>query len=122
MLSFLDEDKAETIQPYDDALVVTLRIGGYMKRVLVDQGNKTEIMYPDLYKGLNLKLEDFITYDPPLLGFDGKVVVPRGQIGLHCDGCLFSLHSHCSRTLASFPRGRFFHSAFESEIFFQGPS
>ena len=27
-LSFLDEDKIETIQPYGDALVVTLRIGG----------------------------------------------------------------------------------------------
>ena len=27
-LGFLDEDKVGTIQPYDDALVVTLRIGG----------------------------------------------------------------------------------------------
>ena len=27
-LGFSDEDKAGTIQPYDDALVVTLRIGG----------------------------------------------------------------------------------------------
>ena len=27
-LSFLDEDKIGTIQPHDDALVVTLRIGG----------------------------------------------------------------------------------------------
>ena len=36
-LSFSDEDKIRTIQPYDDALVVTLRIGRYdVKRVLVD--------------------------------------------------------------------------------------
>jgi len=36
-LSFLEEDKVGTIQPYDDALVVTLRIKGYdVKRVLVD--------------------------------------------------------------------------------------
>ena len=28
VLSFLDEDKVETIQSYDDALVITLRIGG----------------------------------------------------------------------------------------------
>ena len=27
-LSFSDEDKAGTIQPHDDALVVTLKIGG----------------------------------------------------------------------------------------------
>ena len=36
-LSFSDEDKIGTIQPHDDALVVTLRIGGYdVKRAMVD--------------------------------------------------------------------------------------
>ena len=36
-LGFSDEDKAGTIQPHDDALVVMLRIGGYdVRRVLVD--------------------------------------------------------------------------------------
>ena len=37
-------------------------------------------MYPDLYKGLNLKPEDLTVYDSPLVSFDGKVVIPRGQI------------------------------------------
>ena len=41
-----------------------------------------EIMYPDLYKGLGLKLEDLSKYDTSLVGFDGKVVVPKGQIKL----------------------------------------
>nr|XP_023871762.1 uncharacterized protein LOC111984366 [Quercus suber] len=37
VLGFLDKDKVGTIQPHDDTLVVTLRIGGYdMKRVMVD--------------------------------------------------------------------------------------
>ena len=37
VLSFLDADKQGTIQPHDDALLVTLRIGGYdVKRVMVD--------------------------------------------------------------------------------------
>ena len=36
-LSFSDEDKVGTLQPHDDTLVVTLRIGGYnVKRVLAD--------------------------------------------------------------------------------------
>ena len=70
-----------TIQPHDDALVVTLRIGGYdVKMVMVDQGNRAEIMYPDLYRGLNLKLKDLIAYDSPLVSFNGKVVIPKGQI------------------------------------------
>ena len=33
-------------------------------------------MYPDLYKGLNLKLKDLERYDSPLMGFYGKLVVP----------------------------------------------
>ena len=37
VIGFSDEDKIETIQPYDDALVITLQIGGYdVKRVRVD--------------------------------------------------------------------------------------
>ena len=53
-----------------------------MKRVLVDQGNGVEIMYPDLYKRLNLNLEDLTAYDSPLVSFDRKVVILRGQIRL----------------------------------------
>ena len=48
----------------------------------MDQGNRAKIMYPDLYKELNLKLENLIGYDSLLLGINGKVVIPRGQIRL----------------------------------------
>ena len=82
-LSFSNEDNIGTIQPHDDALVVTLKIRGYdVKRVMVDQGNGAEIMYLDLYKGLNLRPEDLTAYNSPLVSFDGKVVIPRGQIKL----------------------------------------
>ena len=66
VLSFSDADKQGTIQPHDDALVVTLRIGGYdVKRVMIDQDSAVEIMYPDLYKGLGLKLKNLTTYNSP---------------------------------------------------------
>ena len=82
-LGFSDEDKVGTIQPHDDALVVTLRIGGFdVRRVLVDQGSAVEIMYPDLYKGLNLKSEDLMAYASPLISFEGKTIIPKGQIRL----------------------------------------
>ena len=48
----------------------------------MDQSNGAEIMYPDLYKGLNLKPEDLTGYDSPLLGFDEKFVLLKGQIRL----------------------------------------
>ena len=58
-----------------------------MKRVLVDRGSGVEIMYPDLYKGLNLKAENLTAYDSPLVSFNGKVVIPRGQIRLPVQAC-----------------------------------
>ena len=82
-LGFSAEDKVGTIQPYDDALVVTLRIGGYdVRRVLVDQGSAVEIMYSDLYKGLDLKSKDLTAYESPLISFEGNTVIPKGQIRL----------------------------------------
>ena len=53
-----------------------------MKRVLVDQGSGVEIMYPDLYKRLNLRPEDLTAYDSPLVSFEGKIVISKGQIRL----------------------------------------
>ena len=41
-----------------------------------------EVMYLDLYKGLNLKPEDLTAYDSPLVSFKGKTVTLRGQIRL----------------------------------------
>ena len=83
VLGFSDEDKEGTIQPHDDAQVVTLRIGGYdVRRVMVDQGSAADIMYPDLYKGLGLRPEHLTTYSSPLVSFKGRMVVPKGQIRL----------------------------------------
>ena len=83
ILGFSNEDKVGTIQPHDDALVVTMRIGGYdVKRVMVDQGSAVNIMYPDLYKGLGLKPEDLVAYSSPLVSFEGRMVAPKGLIKL----------------------------------------
>ena len=83
VLGFSDEDKIGTIQPHDDALVITLRIRGYdVKRVMVDQGSAAEIMYPNFYKGLSLKAEDLTPYSSPLVSFEGTVIIPKGQIRL----------------------------------------
>ena len=39
-------------------------------------------MYPDLYKGLNLKAEDLTPYSSPLVSFEGKIIIPKGQVRL----------------------------------------
>ena len=59
--------------------MVTIKIEGYdVKKVLVDQGSGAEVIYPNLYKGLNLRPKDLERYDSPLMGFYGRIVVPRG--------------------------------------------
>ena len=83
VMGFSYEDKIGTIQPHDDALVITLRIGGYdVKRIMVDQGSAAEIMYPNLYKGLSLRAEDLMSYSSPPISFERKVIIPKGQIRL----------------------------------------
>ena len=82
-LSFSKEDKIRTTQSHDNALLITLRIGDYdVKRLIVDGGSAVEVMYPALYKGLNLKLEDLMPYSSPLMSFDMKLVIPKGMIRL----------------------------------------
>ena len=48
----------------------------------MDQGSTAEIMYPGLYKGLNLRAEDLTPYNSPLVSFEGKIITPNGQIKL----------------------------------------
>ena len=63
--------------------MITLRIGGYdVKRVMVDQDSAAEIMYPDLFKGLNLRTEDLTPYNSPLVSFEGKIIIPKGHVRL----------------------------------------
>ena len=40
------------------------------------------IMYPDLYRGLSLRVEDLMPYSSPLVIFEGKVIILKGQIRL----------------------------------------
>ncbi|XP_050254609.1 uncharacterized protein LOC126700482 [Quercus robur] len=82
-ISFDNDDLEGMIQPHNDALVVMVRINGFLvKRVMVDQGSGADVMYPDLFRGLGLRKKDLMKHTSPLVGFDGKVVIPEGQISL----------------------------------------
>ena len=52
ILGFLEDDKDGMFQPHDDALVVTIRIGGYdVKRVLVNRGVERKLYTQTYIKG-----------------------------------------------------------------------
>ena len=55
IIGFSEDDKLGTIQPHDNALVVTVQIAGYdVKRMMIDQGSGVEIIYLDLTKAVGL--------------------------------------------------------------------
>ena len=82
-IAFDDDNLEGTIQPHDDALVVTAQISGFLvKKVMIDQGSGADVVYPDLFNGLELKNEDLSKYSTPLVRFYGKMVIPEGQISL----------------------------------------
>ena len=46
VIGFSEEDARRLHHPHDDALVVSLRVGGYdMHQVLVDNGSSADILY-----------------------------------------------------------------------------
>lgn len=51
-----------------------------MKRLMLDRGSGSEIMFPNLYKLLGLKPEDLSKYEFSLIGFDGRTMTPNGII------------------------------------------
>ena len=63
-------------------MIATSISGFLVKRVMIDQGSGADVMYPDLFKGLGLKNQDLAKYDSLLVSFDGRVVIPQGQISL----------------------------------------
>ena len=80
-MGFSEANKEGTIQPHDDAHVITLQIVEFdAKMVMIEQGSRTEIIYPNLFKDLRHKPEDLSKYDVPLVRFDGKTIVPRDMI------------------------------------------
>ena len=79
---FFSDDNLRDVQtPHEDPLIVKLRIGDLdIKRVLIDQGNYSKIMYPNLFHSLGLKQSDLQPYDAPLVGFSRKSIRPMGRI------------------------------------------
>ena len=93
--------------------MVTAQISGFLvKRVMIDQGSGADVMYPELFKGLGLRKKDLMKHTSPLVGFDGKVVIPEGanfpsrDYGRERGGCdisnskfIFLVYCHPGKTV-----------------------
>ncbi|XP_028090679.1 uncharacterized protein LOC114290870 [Camellia sinensis] len=81
VISFSDKDLARLHCPYNDALVVNLRVKNFeVKRILIDQGSLCEIMYYETFKQLKLEDKDLAPATSPLVGFNSMLEWPISKI------------------------------------------
>ena len=83
IISFTDEEAERIHHPHDDAIVITLLIADYTtRRVLVDNGSLTDILYYPAFQQMRLGWDQLRPVCSPLIGFGGMKVQPVGTIML----------------------------------------
>ncbi|GAV63389.1 hypothetical protein CFOL_v3_06907, partial [Cephalotus follicularis] len=69
--------------PHDDLVVVTLQVKLFtMKRILIDSGSSTDILYKHAFDQLRVPTDQLRPVKTPLVGFVGEMVHPLGSINL----------------------------------------
>ncbi|XP_038701797.1 uncharacterized protein LOC119998516 [Tripterygium wilfordii] len=80
-ITFTKEDATGVIFPHNDALVISLQIGAAtVKRMIVDQGSSTEIMYYSLFQKLGKTHADLILVPTHQVGLNATPVCHLGRI------------------------------------------
>ena len=80
---FLEEDAKGVKQPHNDPLVIMLMIEGLnTRRILVDNGSSTNIIYLFAFQQLKLDPGRLRPFESPLISFSGDKVYPKGIVTL----------------------------------------
>ena len=80
---FSEEDARGVKQPHDDHLVIMLIIEGFnTRRLLVDNGSSTDIIYLSTFQQLKLDPGRLRPFESPLISFNGDRVYPKGIVTL----------------------------------------
>ena len=83
VIRFSKEDARRLHHPYDDGLVVSLKVGDYnMHRVLVDNDSSVDILYYLAFQQMRIDREQLVPVNAPLVGFGGMRVFPIGTVTL----------------------------------------
>ncbi|GAV86562.1 hypothetical protein CFOL_v3_29992, partial [Cephalotus follicularis] len=83
VISFSEVDYKGVRLPHDDPVVVTLMVKLFtMKRILIDSGSLTDILYKHAFDQLKITTDQLRPVNTPLVGFAGEMVHPLGSIDL----------------------------------------
>lgn len=81
---FITKDDFDGIEPHeDDPMVITIATTDYrVKRVLIDQGSSSDVLFWETFKRLGLDAEQIKLFNGSLVGFSGEQVEVRGYVEL----------------------------------------
>ncbi|GAV76075.1 hypothetical protein CFOL_v3_19550, partial [Cephalotus follicularis] len=83
VISFSEADYEGVRLPHDDPVVVTLLVELFtMKRILIDNGSSTDILYKHAFDQLRIPADQLKPVKTPLIGFAGETIHPLGSINL----------------------------------------
>ncbi|GAV75731.1 hypothetical protein CFOL_v3_19208, partial [Cephalotus follicularis] len=83
VISFSEVDYEGVRLPHDDPVVVTLMVELFTtKRILIDSGSSTDILYKHAFDQLKISVDQLKPVKTPLVGFVGEMVNPLGSIDL----------------------------------------
>ncbi|XP_030969942.1 uncharacterized protein LOC115990235 [Quercus lobata] len=83
IIGFSEEDARRLHHLYDDALVVSIRVGDYNRyRVLVDNGSSADILYYPVFQQIWIDRKRLVPTNAPLVAFEGTKVYPLGAVTL----------------------------------------
>ena len=80
IIGFSEEDSRRLHHPYDDTLVVSIRVGDYNTyRVLVDNSSSANILYYPAFQRKWIDKKRLVPTNAPLIGFGGTKVYPLAR-------------------------------------------
>ena len=83
IIGFSEEDARRLHHPYEDAIVVSLRVEEYnIHRVLVDNDSLADILYYPVFQQMRIDKERLVPTNALLVGFGGSRVFPLGAVTL----------------------------------------
>ncbi|GAV78702.1 hypothetical protein CFOL_v3_22167, partial [Cephalotus follicularis] len=83
VISFSEVDYDRVRLPHDDLVVVTLMVELLtMKRILIDSGSSTDILYKHAFDQLRIPFDQLKPVKTLSVGFAGEMVHPLGSIDL----------------------------------------
>ncbi|XP_073120815.1 uncharacterized protein [Henckelia pumila] len=82
-LSFSDKDLENPRGTHNDALIISATISNFwVKKILVDSGSSTNIIFHDAFVKLGISNAQFTPFNTPLVGFFGEIVEALGEVTL----------------------------------------